>query len=61
MERTDVLRAPRETVRDIQEGFGFQAGMGANMVLAVASSFIICYWASKYVVQDKTAYVSAQV
>ena len=52
-----VLRAPRETVRDIQESFKFQAGMGANMVVAMFTTFIISYWASKYIVGDNTSHV----
>lgn len=51
-------RAPRETVRDIQASFKFQAGMGANMILAVFTMFIISYWASKFIVGDNKAHVS---
>ncbi|CAN0125319.1 unnamed protein product [Discosporangium mesarthrocarpum] len=47
---SNIQRAPRESVRDIQSSFKFQAGMGANMVLAVASAFVISYWGSKFVV-----------
>lgn len=50
-------RPPRETVRDIQATFKFQAGMGANMILAVVSSFIVSYWASKFVVGKNTSHV----
>ncbi|CAN0076333.1 unnamed protein product, partial [Ectocarpus sp. 8 AP-2014] len=37
----NIQRAPRETVRDIQASFKFQVGMGANMVVAVFTTFII--------------------
>ncbi len=47
---SNVQRAPRETVRDIQASFKFQAGMGANMIVAMFTTFIICYWASKFIV-----------
>lgn len=53
-----ISRAPRETVRDIQASFKFQAGMGANMVVAVFTTFIISYWASKFIVGDNKAHVS---
>lgn len=55
--RLNTTRAPRESVRDIQEGFKFQAGMGANMILAVVSSFVISYWASKYIAPDNQGHV----
>lgn len=47
---SNIQRAPRETVRDIQATFKFQAGMGANMIVAMFTTFIICYWASKFIV-----------
>lgn len=34
--------------------FKFQAGMGANMVVAIFTAFIISYWASKFIVDKKS-------
>ena len=31
--------------------------MGANMVVAMFTTFIISYWASKYIVGDNTSHV----
>eukprot|EP00904_Undaria_pinnatifida_P009697 jgi/Undpi1/5858/HiC_scaffold_2.g01132.m1 len=53
---SNIQRAPRETVRDIQASFKFQAGMGANMIVAVFTTFIISYWASKYIVGDNKSH-----
>ncbi|CAM9656913.1 unnamed protein product [Ectocarpus sp. 6 AP-2014] len=52
----NIQRAPRETVRDIQASFKFQVGMGANMVVAVFTTFIISYWASKFIVGDNKSH-----
>eukprot|EP00903_Cladosiphon_okamuranus_P007135 g6930.t1 len=53
---SNIQRAPRESVRDIQASFKFQAGMGANMVVAVLTTFLISYWASKFIVGDNKAH-----
>ncbi|CAM9317139.1 unnamed protein product [Phaeothamnion confervicola] len=36
-------------VSDIQATFKFQAGIAANLILAVVSMFILGYWVSKYI------------
>ncbi|CAN0335457.1 unnamed protein product, partial [Hapterophycus canaliculatus] len=53
---SNVQRAPRETVRDIQASFKFQAGMGANMIVAMFTTFIISYWASKFIVGNNKSH-----
>eukprot|EP00752_Nemacystus_decipiens_P011015 g9788.t1 len=53
---SNIQRAPRETVRDIQASFKFQAGMGANMLVAAFTMFLISYWASKFIVGDNKAH-----
>lgn len=45
-------------MQDIQASFKFQAGMGANMVMAIFATFIVSYWASKFIVGENKSHVS---